>query len=68
MITKNQAKEFYRDLCGTAYGDSNKTCQGTMSEEHIADLMGISNERVESFCKAMITHGITERQGGCIVV
>ncbi len=68
MITKNQAKEFYRDLCGTAYGDSRKSCQGIMSVEHIAEIMGTEVERAESFCEAMIMHGVTERQGGLIVV
>ena len=67
-ITNGQANEFYRDLCGTMYGDSNKTCQGIMSVYLIADRMGISVERANDFCNAMIQYGITERQGGLIVV
>lgn len=67
-ITKKQAKEFYHDLCVTAYGDSGKRCQGVMNVEHIADIMGIEVNKAESFCSAMITYGITERQGGGIVV
>ena len=67
-ITKGQAKEFYRDLCGTVYGDSNKVCQGVMSVGLIADHMKISIEKANRFCDAMIKHHITERQNRMIVV
>lgn len=36
-VTKMQAKEFYRDLCGTYNGNTNQTCQGIASTQHIAD-------------------------------
>ena len=68
MITKGMASEFYRDLCGTVYGNANKNCQGIMSIGLIADHMGISVEKANNFCDAMIKYGITERQGGMIVV
>ena len=68
IISKKQAKEFYRDLCGTVYGDANKNCQGIMSIGLIADHMKISITRAELFCNAMIKHDITERQNGMIVV
>ena len=67
-ITKPQAQEFYRDLCGTVYGDANKNSQGIMNIPGIAYNMGISLEKAEEFCNAMIKFGITERQGGMIVV
>lgn len=67
-ITIEQANEFYRDLCGTMYGDCNKTCQGTMTVELIAERMEMDLERAKDFCNAMIEYGITERQGGGIVV
>ena len=67
-ITKEMATEFYRDLCGTVYGDPNKNSQGIMSEQLIADHMGISITKAELFCNAMIKYGITERQNGMIVV
>lgn len=67
-ITKGNAHEFYRDLCGTVYGDSNKVCQGVMSVGLIADRMKISIEKANDFCDAMIKYGITERQNGMIVV
>lgn len=67
-ITKGQAKEFYRDLCGTVYGNANKNCQGIMSIGLIADHMRISVEKANTFCNAMIQYGITERQGGGIVI
>ena len=68
MITKGMAKEFYRDLCGTVYGNANKTSQGVMSVGLIADHMKISVEKANDFCNAMIKYGITERQNGMIVV
>lgn len=68
IITKEMATEFYRDLCRTVYGDSTKNSGGVMSEELIADHMKISIEKANDFCAAMIKYGITERQGGMIVV
>lgn len=67
-ITKPQAQEFYRDLCGTVYGNPNKNSQGIMNIPGIAYHMGISIERTEEFCNAMIKYGITEKQGGMIVI
>lgn len=67
-ITKQQAKEFYRDLCGTVYGNANKTQQGIMSIGLIADHMRISVEHTNAFCNAMIKFGITERSNGMIIV
>ena len=68
IITKEMATEFYRDLCGTVYGDVNKNCQGVMSEELIAEHMKIAHSRANLFCSTMIRYGITERQNGLIVV
>lgn len=67
-ITKTQAQEFYRDLCGTVYGNANKNSQGIMSVGLIADHMRISIEKANAFCNAMIKYGVTERQGGKVVV
>lgn len=67
-ITKEQAKEFYRDLCGTVYGNANKTCQGIMTVGLIADHMKISFEKAKEFCDAMIRYGITQKSNGMIIV
>lgn len=67
-ITKNQAKEFYRDLCGTVYGNANKNCGGIMPVALIADHMKISVEKANAFCNAMVKYGITERSNGMIIV
>ena len=67
-ITKEKAEEFYRDLCGTVYGDPNKNSGGVMSVGLIADHMCISIEKANLFCDAMIKFGITERQNGMVVV
>lgn len=67
-ITKGQATEFYRDLCGTYNGNANKTCQGIASIAHIAESMNMPESKANEFCNAMIQYGITERQGGRIVI
>lgn len=67
-ITKEMAREFYRDLCGTVYGDENKTCGGIMSAGLIADHMRMSIEATNDFLWACARYGITERQGGAWVV
>ena len=67
-ITREQARNFYRDLCGTIYGDTGKNSGGLMTTELIATHMRISNAEAKSFCEAMIEHGITERSYGMIIV
>lgn len=67
-ITKAQAKEFYRDLCGTVYGNANKTQGGIMPTCLIADHMRISMEKANAYCDAMVKYGITERTNGMIIV
>ena len=67
-ITKAMAREFYRDLCGTVNGDANKTNQGIMSEEMIAERMNMPIEQVNAFLDACRKYTITERQGGAWVV
>ena len=67
-ISEGMAKEFYRDLCGTVYGDDTITCGGIMNEAKIAEIMSITLEEAERFCNAMIKYGITERQGGMFVI
>jgi len=67
-ITKEQATNFYRDLCGTVYGDPDKTCGGIMGTWCISEHMGITYEEAENYCNAMIKFGITERQNGMIVL
>lgn len=68
MITKQMAKEFYRDLCGTVYGDANIHNQGIMNEYLIADHMKMSVERAFDFMQACCKYGITEKQGGMWVI
>lgn len=68
IITKNQAAEFYRDLCGTVYGDCRESGGGIMSAELIAEHMRIATETAEKFLWACAKYGITERQGGAWVV
>ena len=67
-MTKNQCKEFMRDLRGIVYGDPNKANGGIMSERLIADHMKISVSKAEQFLWSCAKHGVTERQGGGWVV
>ena len=68
MITKGMAKEFYRDLCGTVYGNADINSQGIMSAALIADHMKMPIEKANEFLDACRRYGITERQGGAWVV
>lgn len=67
-ITEKQTRSFYRDLRGTVYGDPGHTHDCIMSEELIADYMGISVEMATEFMWACAKYHITERQGGAWVV
>lgn len=67
-LTEGQAKEFYRDLCGTVYGDSNKNCGGIMSVEKIAEVMKMEIAKAIEFCDAMLEYDITECSCGMIIV
>lgn len=67
-ITQGMAREFYRDLCGTVNGNADKTCQGVLPVDEIAERMGISTEKANEFLWACAKYGITERQGGMWVV
>lgn len=68
MIAREQAQEFYHNLCKVYNGNPDKTCQGIASAEHIADMMNISEETATEFCHAMLKYNITERQGGGYVI
>lgn len=68
ILSKEEANNFYKDLCGTFNHDSTKTCQGIASISLIAERMEISEDRTMEFCNAMLKYGITERQGGGIVI
>lgn len=67
-VTKQQAKEFYRKLCVTVYGNENQNCCGIMPVALIADHMEVSIEKANLYCNAMVKHGITERSNGMIIV
>lgn len=68
-VTENQAKEFWRDLMGTLWGDaSTKVTHGIMSVELIADHMSISTEKAEAFLWKCVELELTDRQGGAFVV
>ena len=62
---ETKTRAFWRDLMGTLWGDpSCKTTHGIMSAELIAEHMGISVGKAETFLWMCCHYGITERQGG----
>lgn len=67
-ITREMAHEFWRDLKGTIYGDTNHPDGGVMSTEHIAELMNTSVDQTARFMAACMKFCITERQSGRWVV
>lgn len=67
IVSKPSAREFYEELCLAANGDRTKTGGGIMSEELIADHLGISEYLATEYLWACARYGITERQGGAWV-
>ena len=68
-ITEGMAREFWRDLMGTLWNDSEcKSTHGTMSASLVADHMEITEETAERFLWACVNYGITDRQNGGFVV
>lgn len=68
-ISEEKAKAFWRDLMGTLWGDPNcKSTHGIMSEQLIAEHMGINAEEALEYLNACKDAGLTERQGGAWVV
>ena len=68
-ITKEMAKEFYRDLRGSMKLDpDSKATSGIVGPELAADHLGIDPETAGEFLRACVKYEITERQGGGFVV
>lgn len=69
IITEGMAREFWRDLMGTLWHDSEcKSTHGIMSAELVADHMDISEEKATELLWACVVYGITDRQNGGFVV
>ena len=64
-ITKEMARGFFNDVCGTFHTNGNS---GIVSVDFVAERMGITTEQSEMFFRACAKYGITERQGGAWVI
>lgn len=70
-ITIEQARNFWKDVMGTIYGDPNRTYNtGTASTRFIADKMGMSYATISDYLYRCADKDVrlTERQGGCWVI
>ena len=68
-IDKEKAKAFWNDFKGIMYhGDLNHGTSGIVSEEFVADRMGISVEKATEFLWAAVKYELTDRQGGGFVI
>ncbi len=68
-ITEGQAKEFYRDLKGMLYHGDTKHCDtGIMYAFGLANWFGVSENRALGISNAICHYGISETQGGGLVV
>lgn len=66
---EKQAREFWRDLMGTLYGNSEyKGNSGIMSAAHIAELMNTPEERVTPLLWECVYMGLSDRSCGMFVV
>ena len=69
IITESMAREFWCDLMGTLWHDSEcKSTHGTMSAALVAEHMNISEEKANEFLWSCVRYGITDRQNGGFVV
>ena len=69
VVTESQAREFWRDLMGTLWGDTDcKATHGIMSAALIADHMNISTEKANAFMWKCVELELSDRQGGAFVV
>lgn len=68
-ITEGQAKEYWRDLIGAFYhGKQPKGNTGILYVFGVANWLDVTEERATEICNAWVKYGITERQGGGIVI
>lgn len=69
VITKEQAKAFYADVLGSFGFDPESTAtHGIVFHEAIAERMDIPMCKIEPFLYACYHYGITEKQGGGMVI
>lgn len=62
-----KAVEFYRDLRGTLHL-TGKGTSGIVSVQHIAEVMNIETWKAMEFVSSVVFFGISEFQGGGLVV
>lgn len=68
-ITKGQAMELWRDLIGAFYrGKVPKGNTGILYVFGVANWLNTTEEKASEICNAWVEYGITERQGGGIVI
>ena len=67
-ITKDQAKEIYRDLKGSVWGDCNHPNDVSLTIKGIMHFLKVDEKRANAIEDAIIHYGISERQGGGLVV
>lgn len=69
IITESMAREFWRDLMGTLWHDSEcKSTHGTMSAELVAEHMGITEEKANAYLWKCVDLEFSDRQNGGFVV
>ena len=66
-ITEKMARNFWSDLMGTLRFNTEGT-HGVMSSAHIAQKMGITEEKAEAFMWACVKFRFSDRANGMFVV
>jgi hypothetical protein len=65
---KKKYNEMYRDIKGMLYGDVNHSASGIISDSKIAELLKVTVDRATEIRTKIVHYGISERQGGGLVV
>lgn len=67
-ITREKAKAYYAQLCEHFNGSPTHTNSCIISFELMAEVLKMTVEEAESIFWDMVHYGITERQGGGVVI
>lgn len=68
-VTKEQARAFWRDLRGSfGYEPDGNDTHGVVTAKHVAEKLGISEEKANAYLWACVWHGFSDRASGRFVI
>lgn len=68
-LDRTRYEEMYRDLKGTVYnGDTHHPASGILSDHGVAERLKVNIDQARQIVQKIVHYGISERQGGGLVV